>query len=183
VTFANILTLSRLVTVPLMLLSAWWQRPIWFAWLLGYALVTDMIDGSVARALGQATPFGARLDSIADAAVYLTAPIAALYVYPRLRESESMSVLVVLLSYSIPITVGYLKYKRLTAYHTFAARIAGILLGLAAFGFVTLGVTWPIRAATAVLVLSALEEIAITAILREWTPNVPSLTRVLRRAP
>jgi len=180
VTFANTLTASRLVTVALMLLSAWQHERGWFAWLLGYALVTDLVDGSIARALGQATPFGARLDSIADAAVYLTAPVAALYLYPRLREREWMTIVVILLAYVVPIAVGYVKYKRLTAYHTFAARAAGVLLGIAALLFVTLGITWPMRVGAAVLVLSAIEEIALTAVLPDWRPNVRTIAHALR---
>ncbi len=163
-----------------MLLSAWWQRPVWFAWLFGYALVSDLVDGSIARALGQASPLGARLDSIADAAVYLTAPAAALYLYPRLREGEWVTVIVIVLSYVVPIAVGYVKYKRLTAYHTLAARTAAILLGIAALLFVALGITWPLRIGAAVLVFSAIEEIAITSVLPDWRANVWTLAHALR---
>lgn len=179
-TFANILTLSRLVTVPLMLLSAWRHHAFWFAWLLGYALASDLVDGSIARAFGQATPFGARLDSIADAAVYLTAPVAALYVYPRLREREWITITVIALAYVLPIAIGYAKYRRLTAYHTIGARAAAMLLGLATLAFFTLGITWPLRMGAALLVLSAIEEIAITAALRDWQPNVWTYAHALR---
>ncbi len=179
-TLANTLTASRLVTVPLLLLSAWWQRPGWFAVLFGYALLSDLVDGSIARALGQASPLGARLDSIADAAVYLTAPVAALYLYPRLREREWVTVIVIALSYVVPIAVGYVKYKRLTAYHTLAARTAAMVLGVAALLFMMLGITWPVRVGAAVLVLSAIEEIALTAVLPDWRPNVRTIAHALR---
>jgi CDP-diacylglycerol--glycerol-3-phosphate 3-phosphatidyltransferase len=181
VTFANTLTASRLVTVPLMLLSAWLHRPGWFAVLFGYALVSDLVDGSIARALGQATPFGARLDSICDAAVYLTAPLAALMLYPVLREREWITVAAVFVAYVVPIGIGFIKYRRLTAYHTLAARAAAILLGIAALLFVTLGITWPLRAGAAVLLLSAIEEIAMTLILPEWRANVWSVVHALRQ--
>jgi cardiolipin synthase len=180
VTFANTLTASRLVTVPLMLLSAWLQRPGWFAVFFGYALVSDLVDGSIARALGQATPFGARLDSICDAAVYLTAPIAALVLYPVLREQEWITIGAVFVAYVVPIVMGYIKYRRLTAYHTLAARAAAILLGVAALLFVMLGITWPLRVGAAVLLLSAIEEIAITAVLPDWRANVSSIAHSMR---
>ncbi|MEW5918513.1 MAG: CDP-alcohol phosphatidyltransferase family protein, partial [Gemmatimonadota bacterium] len=145
-TLANILTASRLLSVPFMVLSAWWQRPMWFALILGYALLSDFIDGSIARMTGGASPLGARLDSIADAGVYLTAPIAAVFVYPVLREREWITILVVVAAYVVPISIGYMKYGRLTAYHTIGARAAAIVLGIAALAFVTLGETWPLRA-------------------------------------
>lgn len=178
-TAANVLTLSRIVTVPLILLSAWWQQPTWFAGLVAYALASDAVDGTIARRLGQATALGARLDSLADAALYLTAPIAALVLYPVLREHERVTVSIVLAAYLVPIAIGFMKYRRLTAYHTIAARAAGIFLGVAFMLWVLFHLTWPLRAAAVLLVLSAIEEVAITLVLPAWRANVPSLRHAL----
>ncbi len=163
-----------------MLLSAWSQRPNWFAGFLVFALATDAVDGTIARRQGQASQVGARLDSIADAAVYLTAPVAALVLYPVLREREALTVIVVIVAYVMPIAIGFIKFRRLTAYHTVAARTSGVLLGVAFLTFVALGVTWPLRIAAVVLVLSAIEEIAMTALLADWRANVPSLAHAVR---
>lgn len=146
---------------------------------MAYALASDAVDGTIARRLGQATALGARLDSIADAALYLTAPIAALVLYPVLRERERVTVIVVLAAYLVPIAIGFMKYRRLTAYHTIAARAAGILLGVAFMLMVVFHLTWPLRAAAALLVLSAIEEIVITLTLPAWRANVPSLRHAL----
>jgi cardiolipin synthase len=179
-TTANLLTLSRLVTVPLIVLSAWSQQPTWFAGLVAYALASDAVDGPIARRLGQATPLGARLDSIADAALYLTAPVAALVLYPVLRERERVTVIVVIAAYLLPIAVGFSKYRRLTAYHTIAARAAGVLLGVAFVVLVVARLTWPLRVAAVLLVLSAIEEITLTLVLPAWRANVPSLWHARR---
>lgn len=180
-TIANFLTASRMVTVPLLLVSAWSQQPTWFAGLLAYALASDAVDGTIARRLGQASALGARLDSLADAALYLTAPVAALVLYPVLRERERVTVVVVIAAYLVPIAIGFMKFRRLTAYHTMAARAAGVLLGLAFAAFVVFRLTWPLRAAAALLVLSAIEEIAITLVLPAWCADVQSLWHARRR--
>ena len=66
----NILTLSRIVTVPLLVALLWYP-----GWELGYALgfglyclmgVTDYFDGYVARAQGTVSKLGQFLDPIAD---------------------------------------------------------------------------------------------------------------------
>jgi cardiolipin synthase (CMP-forming) len=66
----NILTLSRIVTVPLLVALLWFP-----GWTLGYALgfalyclmgVTDYFDGYLARANGQVSKLGVFLDPIAD---------------------------------------------------------------------------------------------------------------------
>ena len=66
----NILTLSRIVTVPILVGLLWY--PGWdLGWLLGFALyclmgVTDYFDGYLARAQGTVSKLGVFLDPIAD---------------------------------------------------------------------------------------------------------------------
>ena len=66
----NILTLSRIVTVPLLVALLWYP-----GWELGYALgfalyclmgITDYFDGYLARAQGTVSKLGQFLDPIAD---------------------------------------------------------------------------------------------------------------------
>jgi cardiolipin synthase (CMP-forming) len=69
-TLPNILTLSRIVTVPLLVALLWFP-----GWELGYALgfalyclmgITDYLDGYLARAQGAVSKLGQFLDPIAD---------------------------------------------------------------------------------------------------------------------
>ncbi|WP_029868200.1 CDP-diacylglycerol--glycerol-3-phosphate 3-phosphatidyltransferase [Sphingomonas sp. UNC305MFCol5.2] len=69
-TLPNILTLSRIVTVPLLAAFLWWPE-----WRTGYAVafaiyclmgVTDYFDGYLARAQGTVSKLGIFLDPIAD---------------------------------------------------------------------------------------------------------------------
>ncbi len=69
-TLPNLLTLSRIVAVPLLVALLWWPH-----WPLGYALafalyclmgVTDYFDGYLARAQGAVSRLGVFLDPIAD---------------------------------------------------------------------------------------------------------------------
>lgn len=66
----NVLTLSRIVTVPLLVALLWFP-----GWELGYALgfalyclmgITDYFDGYLARAQGRVSKLGIFLDPIAD---------------------------------------------------------------------------------------------------------------------
>merc|ERR1712000_105772 len=65
----NILTLSRIVMIPLMVVSFYWlgaQGKVVAAGLFAVAAVTDWFDGYLARKLNQTTPLGAFLDPVAD---------------------------------------------------------------------------------------------------------------------
>ena len=69
-TLPNLLTLSRIVAVPLLVALLWWPR-----WELGFGIafalyclmgITDYFDGYVARARGTVSKLGQFLDPIAD---------------------------------------------------------------------------------------------------------------------
>lgn len=69
-TLPNILTLSRILTVPLLAAFLWWPE-----WRLGYGIafalyclmgITDYFDGYLARAQGTVSKLGIFLDPIAD---------------------------------------------------------------------------------------------------------------------
>ncbi len=66
----NILTLSRIVALPLLAFLLWW--PDWqFGYLLAFALyalmgITDYFDGYIARSTGAVSKLGQFLDPIAD---------------------------------------------------------------------------------------------------------------------
>ena len=76
-TLPNILTLSRIVAVPLLVALMWW--PLWatgYAFAYGlYCLmgITDYFDGYLARLWKQESRFGAMLDPIADKAMVVIA--------------------------------------------------------------------------------------------------------------
>jgi cardiolipin synthase (CMP-forming) len=69
-TLPNILTLSRILALPLLVAFLWWPQ-----WAAGYAIafaiyvlmgVTDYFDGYLARAQGTVSKLGVFLDPIAD---------------------------------------------------------------------------------------------------------------------
>jgi CDP-diacylglycerol--glycerol-3-phosphate 3-phosphatidyltransferase len=177
------LTVSRLLMAPLLIVAAAVDRADVFLAALGYALLSDVVDGPISRALGRASAAGARLDSLADCAIYLSVPPAVLLLYSPIRDHETATVALIFAAYAAPISYGYGKYRRLTAYHTRAARMAAALLAVAFVVFLLTGVTWTLRVAGAALGLSALEEIAITRRLSEWRPDVPSLRSLDAAAP
>ena len=69
INLANQLTLLRIVLIPLFIavfyLPSEWRYPLSTA-IFSIAAITDWLDGWIARAYNQATPFGAFLDPVAD---------------------------------------------------------------------------------------------------------------------
>lgn len=103
-TLPNLLTLSRIVTVPLLALFLWWP-----GWELGYAIafviyclmgVTDYFDGYVARARGAVSKLGMFLDPIADkimvAAVILVLTAQGVLRGPYVGDAHVIAGLIIL---------------------------------------------------------------------------------------
>jgi CDP-diacylglycerol--glycerol-3-phosphate 3-phosphatidyltransferase len=176
----NLISLLRLVAAPILLLLAAADRPTAYLVLLAAALLSDAVDGFLARRLGQTSELGARLDSWGDFAIYMTVPLGAWWLWPEVILREAPFAAAVVASYALPVAFGFLKYRRLTSYHTWGAKLSGVLLSVGAFLLFAGGPAWTFRLAVAVLVLAELEEIAITAVLPEWRANVPTLRQALR---
>jgi CDP-diacylglycerol--glycerol-3-phosphate 3-phosphatidyltransferase/cardiolipin synthase len=104
-TLPNLLTLSRIVTVPVLVFLLWW--PQWAAGYLAafavYSLmgVTDYFDGYLARAQGAVSKLGIFLDPIADkimvAAVILVLAAQGVLRGPYVGDMHVIAGLVILL--------------------------------------------------------------------------------------
>jgi len=178
----NALTIGRIVAAPFLLMAAWHGRHDLFLGLAVYCMVSDIVDGKIARALGQASEFGARLDSWADLLMVLGGPFCAWWLQPQLFRSEALWVVTVVGGNILAVAIGFAKFRQLTSYHTRAARLTAYLAGGGAIVAITWGWPWLFRLGAAVAIYSLAEEIAITAVLPAWTPNVPTLAHARRLA-
>jgi len=178
-TIPNLLSSSRLILAPILVFLAWKGMDRVFLVLFTISLVTDILDGKIARWLHQQSELGARLDSWADFATYMTTPLCAYWLRPELVATEAPFFWAVVASYTVPVAIGFLKFRSLTSYHTRGAVISAYALGGASIVLFAGGPVWPFRIAAYVLVLAEIEEIAITLVLREPVTNVKTLGRAL----
>jgi len=180
----NLLSIVRLLLVPVLLVLASRGQARPFLGLLIGSLATDVADGWLARRFNLATPLGARLDSWADFLTWLALPVCAWWLRPEALRREAVFIGVGILFYLAATTAGFLKFGRLTSYHTWAAKLSFALFGAAVLVFFSGGPSSLVRWIIPVVMLTAIEEIAITLTLPELVSNVPSLwhaRRVSRR--
>ncbi len=178
----NILSCLRLLITPALLFFAWNENPFLFLLFFVAALLSDALDGYLARKLNQISELGSRLDSLGDFAMYLAVPLCAWWLWPDLVLQEILYVALTMASFIVPILVGFLKYRRLTSYHTWGAKTAAVALGIALLILFVGGPSWPFRIAVLFFVIAELEEISITAILPQWQADVPTLWHALKLA-
>ena len=175
----NLLSGVRFLLVPILLALAWSGRGNGVLLCFVLSLLTDLADGLLARRLNLATELGAKLDSWADFLTYLSLPICGWWLRPEVVREEAIWLSTGIFSYLAAIAAGFLKFKRLTSYHTWGAKISAVLVGAAVLVFFANGPGWVFRVVMPFVGLANLEEIAITLTLRQLRANVPSLWHAL----
>lgn len=95
----NLLTLSRIVAVPALVLLMWTPNP--WEWLFAFGLycvagLTDYLDGYLARAQGTVSRLGIFLDPIADK-IMVAAVIVMLIYAGRIQGLATIAALIILL--------------------------------------------------------------------------------------
>ena len=174
----NLLSGLRLVAAPFMLYLSWRGFRVTFLVLLVFALLSDAIDGFIARRLNIKSDIGARLDSWGDLATYLTVPICIWWLWPEVVKREALFVIIVLGAYIVPLIAGFAKFRKLPSYHTWGAKVAAVLMSISVFILLMIDISLPFKCAALVQAIVACEEVAITLKLTELKSNVRSIWHV-----
>jgi CDP-diacylglycerol--glycerol-3-phosphate 3-phosphatidyltransferase len=156
--------------------------PTGFFWLFILLEFTDWIDGKLAKLLDQETTFGARLDSVADAAMYGAMVLGTCRLKWDLVNAEVAWIVAVGISYGLTTGLGLLRFRRVPSYHTRSAKTCWlfVLLALVFVFLIPDWSRWPLRIAAAAVIAANLEATLITLVLREWQANVPSVLHAVR---
>jgi phosphatidylglycerophosphate synthase len=177
----NLLTLLRLLAVPVLTALATRRMETAFTWLLIAALLTDVADGWIARAWSLESQLGARLDSLADTALMFVAVYGIWAFHRDVVTGHAVACSLAIGLWALENLLAFLRYGRLSSFHTYlsklAANVLGVFIGiLFVFGFVP----WLFYVAIGSTILASLEEFALLAVLREWRADVQGLWWVLR---
>lgn len=176
----NGLSAFRIACVPVLLALAWEGMLASFLIVFALGLASDVLDGVLARRLGQVTDFGARLDQWGDFALWLSLPLAAWWLWPEIIVREARYVVLALVCMMTPTAIAYLKYREVPGYHTWSVKLGSVAMGLSAPLLLLFDVAWPFRAAALFQVVCAIDELGITALLAHVHHDVPSVFHALR---
>ncbi len=177
----NLISALRLSTAPVLLWLAWFGYSRTVLVVLVVSFASDVLDGYLARRLGQTSDLGARLDSVGDFAIYIAIPVVGWWLWPDTMRREAPYFIAVIASTTLPPVVGYCKFRMATSYHTWAAKLAAFLVGGSVIFLFAGYLPWLFRLATPVSVYAALEEIAITLALPKHQSNVRSFWHIVHQ--
>lgn len=165
---------------PVLIYFAYSQQPLWYVGILLIALFTDVLDGFLARALKQITRMGSHLDSWGDFVIYSTMAICAWILWPEIIQRELIYFLIIVLSFTLPVLIGFIKFHTFTSYHTWSVKLA---VGITVVSYILLFtelLDWPFRIAAFFCLYAAIEEVAITLLNKHEHVDVRTVWQALK---
>ena len=180
---ADALSGLRLFLIPVI----WWVAFLGDGRLVALGLLmagaSDFLDGYIARRLKQESTRGARLDSLADSLLLMSAAIWFELLHPEILRENAVVVTVTAGIYVSSLAVGWLKFRHLGNLHLYSSKVAGGLLYSFALATLAMGIYSPLLlwlAAIAFMVSSA-ETLLAQLLLSAVDENMGSILLALKR--
>ena len=123
----NIISLYRLFSVPILFYVAYnGQEKIFFYWFL-FNVSTDALDGFIARKFNMKTKIGAKLDSLADFAMYILATFAMIHLKYSELKPVLFSFYLIIFYYLLIDIFALIKFKEISSLHLYLSKLNGII--------------------------------------------------------
>lgn len=152
------------------LAGAWWIVTAIYA-----GLLSDVFDGIIARKAGVATARLRKFDSQTDRVFWVCAGWCAWVLHPEVIRANRLGIAAVLVLEAACYATSFVKFRRVPCTHAWLSKFWGLWLLAALTGLIGFGYGGVVLHVTIVVgLVSQLDVIAITLILREWTHDIPS---------
>ena len=176
----NAISIGRLCATVVLLGAVARHNVRLFQWLLLACLLSDILDGLIARAFHLTSKLGASLDSTADV---LTMAMGAtgLVVFQRPFVSAHIrELLLVGVFYGAEVLASLWRYGKVSSFHTLLGRIAAYMAGVFVITLFFWGYRgWLFYGAVVVYLVELSEEMVLIYLLPEWRSDVGGMVRVL----
>jgi CDP-diacylglycerol--glycerol-3-phosphate 3-phosphatidyltransferase len=129
----NFLSFYRLLTFPLIVWFIYTGEEKMFAIFLCVNLVTDILDGLIARSFNLQTKFGARLDSLADNGTFIAAFIG-IFTFKIHDFAKSIWMLWTFIGFFVlGLLISFIKFRQFPTLHLYTTKIGGYVQGFFIF--------------------------------------------------
>ena len=175
-----LLVASRIVLAPVIAWLLIHQQATLAGWLYIAAVLSDIYDGVIARKLGVVTLRLRLADGCADIWLFVCLGMGLWFGYRSwiLPLAWPFGTAMVLQIASWVFCFG--KFRKITSYHSFLAKLTGLVLLLGILALLFAETPVPLMIALWVFVVSLIEEIAMTAMLQHYHHDVWNLAAAWR---
>lgn len=173
----NQITAIRFMMVP----TIWWMIITGLSGYIGIVLIvcliSDALDGYMARRLNQVTDFGGKFDSLADNILILSALTWILMLKPMVLADHYMLCLLAICTYITSLAVGWIKFRQVGNLHLYLSKLSGLVqyvFIIHTFSSATYS-PWLFYLAISIFFLSSLETLLLQLIVREVNGHMRSI--------
>jgi CDP-diacylglycerol--glycerol-3-phosphate 3-phosphatidyltransferase len=179
-TIPNAISLARLLVIlPGLWVLAIKEHTVWVGILILVALLSDILDGYLARKWNQDSDLGARLDSLADNTLIPCTIVWLAMLRPELLDPPNLIKISAATGiYLTMLTVGLVRFRRFAGLHLYTGKAVGAVGTLFLFNTFVFGfhpVVFDV--ALGVFTLANLEALIIFATFLEVDEHIGSILR------
>lgn len=172
----NAISFYRLIMFPVVLVLALTGYEQLFVILLCINLISDILDGFLARTLNLVTRFGAALDNLADIGTYILALYGIFAFRWTAIQSHVWLLYLFLAIFVLSYLVAFFRFGKIPGLHLYSAVSAGYLQGTFFFVLFVWGFNlWFYYIAVGYGVLAYIEKIIILLIVDDIKPGIKGL--------
>ena len=180
-TIPNIISMYRLFSFPFVLLFAILEFEVLFVTLFIINLLSDAVDGFIARRFNMQTKIGARIDSLADVGSYILAFTGILCFKWTEIQPHFIALVILFVFFVFSQMFSFFKFGKFPSLHLYSTKTGGYIQGsfffvLFVFGFYS----WFYYFMIAQGILAFTESIVIQIIISEMKSNQKGLYWVLK---
>jgi phosphatidylglycerophosphate synthase len=176
----NVLSGARIALMPAVLTAALAESRRWFLVLLIIALLTDAVDGFLARRLNAYSDFGRKLDSAADYLTMIVGLAGIALLWPDTMHRELPWVASGLAAFFAVVVYGFVRLGRAPCYHTWAAKVGAVACALSLIPLLAGGSALPFHVAIVVQILAGVEEMIIVLLVPSHQGEVATVWHAWR---
>jgi cardiolipin synthase len=176
----NAISIARLCATMVLLGAVARHKVGLFQWSLLACLLSDILDGLIARAFRLTSKLGASLDSVADL-LTMTMGMLGLVVFQRPFVSAHLrELLLVGVFYVAEVLASLWRYGKVSSFHTLLGRIAAYMAGIFVITLFFWGYHgWLFYGTVMMYLVELSEEMVLIYLLPEWRSDVGGMVRVL----
>ena len=177
----NALSAYRLVALPFIIASIFYGNKNLFITLITVNLITDFLDGFIARTFHLETELGAKLDSLADMGTYISA-VAGMLVLEKEFVNNHTNALVLLISlYLLPYVISFLRFRQLNSFHLYSSKLVAYIQGIFIITYFIWGyLDWYFYFMIIASCASYIEEILIVVLIKKLRSNLKSVYHFMK---